>query len=44
MEYRLGPEHKYPIWLDDARDVTEYIIQNKTSFGLILSQLSLSIY
>ncbi|UJR24522.1 hypothetical protein I4U23_005897 [Adineta vaga] len=34
VEYRLGPEHKYPIWLDDASDVTQYIIENKTSFGV----------
>jgi acetyl esterase/lipase len=35
VEYRLGPEYKYPIWLDDASEVTEYIIQNKTSYGQI---------
>ena len=40
VEYRLAPEYKYPIWLDDASDVAEYIIQNKTSYGLISSQYS----
>ncbi|CAF0722664.1 unnamed protein product [Adineta steineri] len=34
VEYRLAPEHKYPIWLDDCCDVTQYIIQNKTNFGV----------
>ena len=33
VEYRQGPEHKYPIWLDDSAAVTQYIIENKTSFG-----------
>jgi acetyl esterase/lipase len=36
VEYRLGPEHKYPIWLDDASDVVQHITQNKTAYGLIL--------
>ncbi|CAF0908497.1 unnamed protein product [Rotaria sp. Silwood1] len=34
VEYRLGPEYKYPIWLDDALDVTQHIIQNKTAYGV----------
>ncbi|CAF1619703.1 unnamed protein product [Adineta ricciae] len=34
VEYRLAPEYKYPIWLDDCCDVTQYIIENKTSFGV----------
>ncbi|CAF3803028.1 unnamed protein product [Adineta steineri] len=34
VEYRLAPEHKYPVWLDDTCDVTQYIIENKTSFGV----------
>ncbi|CAF0975864.1 unnamed protein product [Rotaria sordida] len=34
VEYRLGPEYKYPIWLDDACDVTQHIIQNKTAYGV----------
>ena len=33
VEYRQGPEHKYPIWLDESAAVTQYIIENKTSFG-----------
>ncbi|CAF4001749.1 unnamed protein product [Rotaria sordida] len=33
-EYRLGPEYKYPIWLDDALDVTQHIIQNRTAYGV----------
>ncbi|CAF4649716.1 unnamed protein product [Rotaria sp. Silwood2] len=37
VEYRLGPEHKYPIWLDDALDVTQHIIQNRTAYGLIFT-------
>ncbi|CAF3972715.1 unnamed protein product [Rotaria sordida] len=34
VEYRLGPEHKYPIWLDDSCDVTQHIIENKESYGV----------
>ncbi|CAF1411600.1 unnamed protein product [Rotaria sordida] len=34
VEYRLGPEYKYPIWLDDALDVTQHIIQNRTAYGV----------
>ena len=33
VEYPLGPEHKYPIWLNESAAVTQYIIENKTSFG-----------
>ena len=43
VEYRLAPEYKYPIWLDDSSDVAQYIIQNKTSYGLILCRLSVYI-
>jgi hypothetical protein len=35
VEYRLGPEYKYPIWLDDASEVTQHIIQNKTAYGIL---------
>ncbi|CAF4174781.1 unnamed protein product [Rotaria sordida] len=34
VEYRLGPEYKYPIWLNDACDVTRHIIENKESYGV----------
>ncbi|CAF1338357.1 unnamed protein product [Rotaria sordida] len=34
VEYRQGPEYKYPIWLNDACDVTQYIIENKESYGV----------
>ncbi|CAF1196708.1 unnamed protein product [Adineta steineri] len=34
VEYRLAPEHKYPIWLDDACDVTRHILKNKVSYGV----------
>jgi acetyl esterase/lipase len=34
VEYRLAPEYKYPIWLNDASDVAQYIIENKQSFGM----------
>ena len=33
MEYRLAPEHKFPIWLDDACEVTQQILANKTAYG-----------
>ncbi|CAF1204005.1 unnamed protein product [Adineta ricciae] len=33
VEYRLGPEYKFPIWLDDACEVTQHILANKTSYG-----------
>jgi acetyl esterase/lipase len=35
VEYRRAPEHKYPVWLDDSSDVTQDIIQNKTTYGRI---------
>ncbi|CAF1437991.1 unnamed protein product, partial [Rotaria sp. Silwood1] len=28
------PEYKYPIWYNDACDVTQYITENKESFGV----------
>ncbi|CAF1675558.1 unnamed protein product, partial [Adineta ricciae] len=31
-QYRLGPEYKFPIWLDDACEVTQHILANKTSY------------
>ncbi|CAF4575225.1 unnamed protein product [Rotaria sp. Silwood1] len=34
VEYRLSPEHKYPIWLDDTCAVTKHIIENKESYGV----------
>ncbi|CAF1254840.1 unnamed protein product, partial [Didymodactylos carnosus] len=33
VEYRLAPEHKYPIWLNDAYEVTKHIIENKQLYG-----------
>ena len=33
VEYRLAPEYKFPIWLDDACQVTQYILDHKTEFG-----------
>ncbi|CAF1273936.1 unnamed protein product, partial [Didymodactylos carnosus] len=33
VEYRLSPEYKYPIWLNDCIEVTKYIIENKTLYG-----------
>ena len=29
----MAPEHKFPIWLDDACEVTQYILANKTVYG-----------
>ncbi|CAF2261430.1 unnamed protein product [Rotaria magnacalcarata] len=34
VEYRLGPEYRYPIWLDDSCDVTRHIIENKELYGV----------
>jgi acetyl esterase/lipase len=34
VEYRLGPEHKFPIWLDDGCEVTRQILANKTAYGM----------
>ncbi|UJR31672.1 hypothetical protein I4U23_019153 [Adineta vaga] len=33
VEYRLSPENKFPIWLDDACEVTRHILANKTAYG-----------
>jgi len=33
VEYRLAPEQKFPIWLDDACEVTRQILANKTAYG-----------
>ncbi|CAF4801273.1 unnamed protein product [Rotaria socialis] len=34
VEYRLGPEYRYPIWLDESCDVTRHIIENKEFYGV----------
>ncbi|CAF3743507.1 unnamed protein product [Rotaria sp. Silwood1] len=33
VEYRRGPEHKFPIWWEDACEVTRHILENKESYG-----------
>ncbi|CAF2060908.1 unnamed protein product [Rotaria magnacalcarata] len=33
VEYRLSPEYKFPIWLDDACEVTRQILANKKDYG-----------
>ena len=33
VEYRLAPEYKFPIWLDDACEVTRQILANKIAYG-----------
>ncbi|CAM4833195.1 unnamed protein product [Rotaria magnacalcarata] len=33
VEYRLGPEHKFPIWLDDSVNVVRHIVANKVNYG-----------
>ncbi|CAF4060227.1 unnamed protein product, partial [Rotaria sp. Silwood1] len=33
VEYRLSPEYKFPIWLDDACEVTQQILTNKINYG-----------
>lgn len=35
VEYRLAPEHKYPIWLEDACAAVEYILAHKTIYGTV---------
>ncbi|CAF1193351.1 unnamed protein product [Adineta ricciae] len=35
VEYRLGPEYKFPIWWNDVLEVTKYIIENKQSYGCV---------
>jgi acetyl esterase len=32
IEYRLSPEHKFPIPLDDCYDVTKWIVENASTF------------
>ncbi|CAF1278777.1 unnamed protein product [Rotaria sordida] len=34
VEYRRGPEHKFPIWWEDACEVTRHILENKESYGV----------
>ncbi|CAF1322259.1 unnamed protein product [Rotaria sordida] len=34
VEYRLGPEHKFPIWWNDAYEVAQHILENKQSYGV----------
>ncbi|CAF1360646.1 unnamed protein product [Rotaria sordida] len=36
VEYRLGPEHKFPIWWSDAYEVAQHILGNKQSYGCIV--------
>ncbi|CAM2702258.1 unnamed protein product [Rotaria socialis] len=33
VEYRLSPEYKFPIWLDDACEATRQILANKNDYG-----------
>ena len=35
MEYRLAPEHKFPIWLDDGCEIARHVLANKTAFGTV---------
>ncbi|CAF2047188.1 unnamed protein product [Rotaria magnacalcarata] len=44
VQYRLAPEQKYPIWLDDSYDVTRYITGNKVSYGPVFLQLFVFVY
>jgi acetyl esterase len=32
VEYRLAPEHKFPVWIDDSWDVLEKLLSNPTPF------------
>ncbi|CAF1244090.1 unnamed protein product [Adineta ricciae] len=34
VEYRRGPEYKFPIWWNDVYQVTKYVIENKQSYGV----------
>lgn len=33
VEYRLAPEHKFPIGLDDCKSVVQFVLANKTSIN-----------
>ena len=33
VEYRLAPENKYPIPMNDALSAAEWIVENKSRFG-----------
>jgi acetyl esterase/lipase len=42
VEYRLAPEHKFPIWLNDSCEVTRQILANKAAYGsndVLISQM-----
>ena len=42
VEYRLAPENKYPVPINDALSVTEWIIENKSQFGSATSKLGIA--
>jgi alpha/beta hydrolase fold len=36
VEYRLAPEHKFPIFLDDSCMVARWVLDNKIAVGQVL--------